>query len=81
VKPNQYAEEDRAMASASAVEEEPAPGVGEEWRVHVWRAERLRRLGLPRLHAEVFADLVDWHAVADLVARGCPASVAVKIVR
>jgi hypothetical protein len=45
-----------------------------------WRAERLHRLGVPHLHAEVSADLVDWQAVANLVARGCPATLAVKII-
>jgi hypothetical protein len=29
----------------------------------------------------LFADLVDWHAIADLVARGCPPTLALKIVR
>jgi hypothetical protein len=48
--------------------------------VHEWRAERLRRLGVPPAHAVLFADRVDWHAVADLVARGCPPTLALKIV-
>jgi hypothetical protein len=41
----------------------------------------LRRLGLPYILAETFADLVDWHAVADLVERGCSLSLALEIVR
>jgi hypothetical protein len=49
--------------------------------VHAWRTEQLRRLGLPSILAETFADLVDWHAVADLVERGCPLSLALDIVR
>lgn len=49
--------------------------------VHSWRAEQLRRLGLPPGHAEVFADRVDWHAVAALVARGCPPTLALRIIR
>jgi hypothetical protein len=48
--------------------------------VHVWRANQLRRLGVPRDLAERFADLVDWHAIADLVRRGCPARLALDIV-
>jgi hypothetical protein len=49
--------------------------------VHAWRTEQLRRLGLPSILAETFADLVDWHAVADLVERGCALSLALDIVR
>jgi hypothetical protein len=52
----------------------------EQQLVHAWRAERLSRLGLPRLHAEVYAHLVDWHAVAALVARGCSPMLALRIV-
>jgi hypothetical protein len=56
------------------------PSIDETMRVHEWRAERLRRLGLPHAHAELFADIVDWHAVADLVARGCAPVLALEIV-
>jgi hypothetical protein len=49
--------------------------------VHEWRAEQLRRVGLPRMLADVFADLVDWHALAALVDRGCPPQLALEIVR
>jgi hypothetical protein len=49
--------------------------------VREWRAEQLRRLGVPPAHASLFADLVDWHAIAALVARGCPPTLALKIVR
>jgi hypothetical protein len=49
--------------------------------VHAWRAEQLLRLGLPRTLAETFADLVDWHAFADLVERGCSPRLALEIVR
>ena len=52
----------------------------EEVLVHDWRAEQLRRLGLHALVAEVFADLVDWHAIAELVQWGCPAELALEIV-
>jgi hypothetical protein len=57
------------------------PGAGEALAVRAWRSEQLRRLGLPYLLAEMFADLVDWHAVADLVERGCSLSLALDIVR
>ena len=53
----------------------------DEALVHAWRVERLRHLGLPRLLAEMFADAVDWHAVADLVERGCPPLLALEIAR
>ncbi len=49
--------------------------------LHAWRREQLCRLGLPRSLAERFADLVDWHALAELVERGCPAELALEIVR
>jgi hypothetical protein len=53
----------------------------EELLVHAWRAEQLQRLGLHRVFAEAFADLVDWHVLADLVARGCEPELALEIVR
>ena len=53
----------------------------EEILVHAWRTEQLLRLGLPRTLAETFADLVDWHAMAELVERGCPPRLALEIVR
>jgi hypothetical protein len=55
-------------------------GAAEQQLVHAWRVQRLSRLGLPTLHAEVYAHLVDWHAVADLVARGCAPMLALRIV-
>ena len=54
---------------------------GERLRVHRWRAERLRELGIPPGHAELLADHVDWHAIRDLVARGCAPALALRIVR
>jgi hypothetical protein len=48
--------------------------------VHAWRVRQLTRLGLAWPAAEAVADRVDWHAVANLVRRGCPVSVAVAIV-
>jgi hypothetical protein len=53
----------------------------EELLIHAWRAEQLRRLGLPRILAETFAGLVDWHDVAALVARGCSPELALEIAR
>jgi hypothetical protein len=49
--------------------------------IHAWRAEQLGRLGLPRVLAETFAGLVDWHEIAALVARGCPPELALEIAR
>jgi hypothetical protein len=49
--------------------------------VHAWRTEQLRRLGLHRIIAEAFADRVDWHALAELVDRGCSPEIALEIVR
>jgi hypothetical protein len=48
--------------------------------VHAWRVSRLMGLGLAEPVAEVVADRVDWHDVASLVRRGCPASLAIAIV-
>ena len=56
---------ERASAEASAV--------------RVWRVSRLIQLGLAEAAAEVVADRVDWHDVARLVDRGCPAALAVAI--
>ena len=54
----------------------------DEWLVvHAWRSEQLGRLGLPRVLAEAFADRVDWHALAELVERGCSPTLALEIVR
>jgi hypothetical protein len=48
--------------------------------VHAWRAEQLCRLGLSGAIADAFASAVDWHELADLVARGCPPALALEIV-
>jgi hypothetical protein len=50
-------------------------------RVHAWRVAQLARLGLARPVAEAVADKVDWHEVAKLVRRGCPAALAVRIIQ
>jgi hypothetical protein len=47
--------------------------------VHDWRVAQLTRLGLPELLAELYADAVDWHQIAKLVQRGCPAPLAIRI--
>jgi hypothetical protein len=52
-----------------------------ELALHGWRAKQLRRLGLNRYLAEVFADRIDWHAFADLVERGCTPALAFQITR
>jgi hypothetical protein len=57
------------------------PRVDEEALVHEWRAEKLRDLGLPHTLADKFADLVDWHQLHAIVARGCPPELALDIVR
>ena len=49
--------------------------------VHDWRAERLHELGVDWSIADRYADDVDWREVDTLVARGCPADLAVHIVR
>ena len=49
--------------------------------VHEWRAEQLRRLGIPSVLARAFADDVDWHALSALIGRGCPLGLALEIVR
>ena len=53
----------------------------EEHVVRAWRTEQLRRLGLSRVVAELFADHVDWHDLAKLTERGCPLDLALRIVR
>ena len=53
----------------------------EELLIHTWRVEQLERLGLPRVLAEAFPELVDWHEIDELVARGCPAELALEIMR
>jgi hypothetical protein len=47
--------------------------------VHAWRVKQLTRLGLAWSAADAIADRIDWHAVAALVCRGCPVSLAVAI--
>jgi hypothetical protein len=53
----------------------------EELLIHAWRVEQLQRLGLPHILAETFAELVDWHEIAELVSRGCTPELALEIAR
>jgi hypothetical protein len=53
----------------------------EESSVHNWRVSQLKRLGLPGLLAEIYADQIDWHQLARLVQRGCPPLLALRIIR
>jgi hypothetical protein len=54
---------------------------GEELLIHAWRTEQLQRLGLSRILAEKFAEIVDWHEIAELIARGCTPELALEIAR
>jgi hypothetical protein len=47
--------------------------------VHGWRVAQLTRLGIPRPLAEAVAADVDWHQIAQLVGRGCPPRLALRI--
>ena len=49
--------------------------------VHTWRVTQLKRLGIPEPLAEAAADNVDWHQIAELVQRGCPLRLALRMVR
>jgi hypothetical protein len=49
--------------------------------IHAWRVEQLQRLGLPRILAETFAERVDWHELARLIALGCTPVLALEIAR
>jgi hypothetical protein len=76
--------EDRPMepiALSPTEDEELDHGAREARAVRAWRVEQLRRLGLPNVLATTFADLVDWHALAGLIDRGCPPELALEIVR
>ena len=53
----------------------------EELLIHAWRVEQLQRLGLRHILAEAFADFVDWHEIAELIAGGCTPELALEIAR
>jgi hypothetical protein len=50
----------------------------DESPVHTWRASPLERLGVPGPLAEIYADCIDWHQIAQLVRRGCPPGLALR---
>jgi hypothetical protein len=68
------------MSSYTAAEPSAYESAAESGIVHAWRVSQLIRLGLAWPVAEAVADKIDWHEVAKLVRRGCPASLAVTIV-
>ena len=53
----------------------------EDRLIHNWRAAQLERLGTPEWLADIVADRIDWHEIAELVERGCSARLALDIVR
>ena len=57
----------------------PHEDTGEDQAVHAWRVWQLTRLGLAWPAVDAVAGQVDWHEVAKLVQRGCPAALAVTI--
>ena len=69
------------MKHAVIPAEDMDPSVKEALAVHAWRAEQLRRLGVPAVIADTFADVVDWHALFALMERGCPVELAFEITR
>src|SRR6188472_2728552 len=69
------------MKNAVSPAEDVDPSVKEALAVHAWRAEQLRRLGVPAIIADTFADVVDWHALSALMERGCPVELAFEITR
>jgi hypothetical protein len=71
----------RTMNESVIPAEDVDPSVEEALAVHAWRAEQLRRLGLPAILADAFADAVDWHSLSALIERGCPLGLAFEIVR
>jgi len=52
----------------------------DESPVHTLRVSRLERLGAPGPLAEIYADCIDWHQIAQLVRPGCPPGLALRIV-
>jgi len=53
----------------------------QELPVQAWRREQLRGLGVPRVLADCYAELADWHEVEALVECGCPPELALEIAR
>jgi hypothetical protein len=69
------------METTLMPEEELDQKAQEIRRVRAWRVEQLRHLGLASTLAVAFADVVDWHALAELIDCGCPPELALDIVR
>jgi hypothetical protein len=55
--------------------------IDEDHLIHDWRTAQLVRLGIPEWLADIVADQIDWHEIAQLVERGCSARLALDIVR
>lgn len=53
----------------------------EDQLIHDWRTAQLERLGIPEWLADIVADRIDWHEIAELVERGCSPQLALDIVR
>jgi hypothetical protein len=68
----------KARVTATAPQDNTDP---ESLAVHAWRVNQLTRLGLTQPAAEAVADKINWHEVARLVKHGCPAPLAVSIIR
>lgn len=68
------------MSSYTVTEPPLQENAAESGIVHAWRVSQLIRLGLAGPVAEAVADKIDWHDVANLVRRGCPAALAIAIV-
>jgi hypothetical protein len=68
------------MSSYTVTEPPFQERAAESGIVHAWRVSQLIRLGLTWPVADAVADKIDWHDVAKLVRRGCPAALAVAIV-
>jgi hypothetical protein len=75
------AERDEHMRRPTAVAASQGDTDPDAGKVHAWRVTQLARLGVARPVAEAVADKVDWHEVAKLVRRGCPAELALAIVQ
>lgn len=57
-------------------EEEPTK---EQHEIHEWRVEQLTRAGVDIYTAQLIADSCDYVLLRDLVKRGCPTFLAVRI--
>jgi hypothetical protein len=71
--------EERRMEPTTIAPLQSGYEIDEDVLVHAWRTEQPGRLGLSRLLAEAFADMVDWRAIAEPVGRGCPPELALRI--